>query len=266
MASARLTVALITKNEVDNIEPCLQSVAWADEIVIIDSGSTDGTLALAKKYTDKIFIETDWQGFGCQRQRAQAKATGDWILALDADERVTPDLKKEILDVLKKDDRCTVYALPRLTWAFGSFIRHSGWYPGYVFRLYPADKVQYDDAPVHENLNIGSRLRIGYLNGNLLHYTFKGLTDWTIKQARYAGDWAVHKAQDGKRVGFTACIIHSAAYFIKAYVLQFGFLDGRAGFMVAISSAYYGFLKYADLWLRTTSSMQRSKKTPDNFF
>jgi (heptosyl)LPS beta-1,4-glucosyltransferase len=259
---ARLTVALITKNEADNIEACLESVSWADEIVIVDSGSTDGTLEIAARYTDRIFIETDWPGFGPQRHRAQAQASGDWIFALDADERVTPALKKEIGEVLRKDDRQAVYACPRLTWAFGAFIRHSGWYPDYVFRLYPAENAWFDDAPVHEKLEIKPDLSRRYLKGNLLHYTFKDLTQWTTKAAGYAGDWAKHKAQGGKKTRFSACFIHSLAYFIKAYVLRFGFLDGKAGLLLATSGAYYRFLKYAELWLRNQSSRQDNASSP----
>jgi (heptosyl)LPS beta-1,4-glucosyltransferase len=259
---ARLTVALIAKNEAEHIEACLQSVVWADEIVIIDSGSTDNTLEIAQRYTDKIFQETDWPGFGRQRQRAQNRSSGDWILALDADERVTPELKAEILAVLQQDDRQAVYAIPRLSWAFGAFIRHSGWCPDYVFRLYPAAKAGFDDAPVHEKLAIKPEMLRRYLKGHILHYTFRDLTQWTIKSAGYAGDWAKHKARGGKRTGFSACLIHPVAYFIKAYVLRCGFLDGKAGLLLAISGAYYRFLKYADLWLRNEASRQDCKKRP----
>jgi|LGOV01.1.fsa_nt_gb (heptosyl)LPS beta-1,4-glucosyltransferase len=254
MFKARLTIALITKNEVENLEACLQSVAWADEIVIVDSGSTDGTLDVARNFTDKVFVEADWPGFGRQRQRAQAKASGDWILALDADERVTPELKGEILQVLEKDDRNNVYAMPRLSWAFGAFIRHSGWYPGYVFRLYPKSRAQFDDALVHEKLEIDDGLMCKYLTADLLHYTFRGLENWVTKTARYAKDWADQREQAGKRVGFSAGFGHAAAYFFKAYIIRLGFMDGRAGLLLAILGAYSRFLKYTDLWLRSVPS------------
>jgi (heptosyl)LPS beta-1,4-glucosyltransferase len=251
MSKARLTVALITRNEADNIEDCLKSVAWADEIVIVDSGSTDRTLEIAGRYTEKIFIETDWPGFGPQRQRAQIRAEGDWILALDADERVTPELKEEILQVLEKDDRQNVYAVPRLSWAFGSFIRHSGWYPDYVFRLYPRSQARFDDARVHEKLEIKEGLRRQFLKGNLVHYTFRDLESWVTKSVRYARDWAEQKAREGKRAGFASALVHPAVYFFKTYIIRLGFLDGRAGLLLALLGAYYKLLKYGDLWLRS---------------
>ncbi|HEY0720726.1 MAG TPA: glycosyltransferase family 2 protein, partial [Gammaproteobacteria bacterium] len=132
---ATLSVVMIVKNEASNLAACLDSVQWADEIVIVDSGSSDNTVEIAQRYTSKVFVESDWQGYGIQRQRAQRYATGDWVLMLDADERVTPELRASIEQVLKRDDRNAVYAVPRLSWCFGRFIRHGGWYPDRVVRL-----------------------------------------------------------------------------------------------------------------------------------
>jgi (heptosyl)LPS beta-1,4-glucosyltransferase len=250
MAKARLTVALITKDEAENLEACLRTVAWADEIVIVDSGSTDETLAIARRFTEKIFVDPDWPGFGPQRNRAQVRATGDWVLAVDADERVTPELKEEILAVLDRDDRSQVFAIPRLTWAFGSFIRHSGWYPDYVVRLYPRERARFDDAQVHEKVVPDAGMATVRLRGDLIHFTFRNLEQWVVKTARYAAVWAEERHKQGKRGSVGAGIGHAAAYFCKAYFLRQGFLDGRAGLLLALLGAYSRLIKYSDLWLK----------------
>ncbi len=251
MPRARLSVALITKNESEKIEKCLRSVEWADEIVIVDSGSTDDTLEKAAHFTDKIFVETDWQGFGPQRRRAHARATGDWVLTIDADERVTPELKEEILCVLKEDDRSKVFEFPHLTWCFGSFIRHSGWYPNYVLRLYPRDKAQYNEALVHEKLEVETSMETVRLKGDLLHFTYRNLEQWICKTGIYAAAWAKERERKGKKSSLFKGITHGLAGFGKAYFLRAGFLDGRQGLLLAILAAYSKFLKYADLWLRS---------------
>jgi (heptosyl)LPS beta-1,4-glucosyltransferase len=250
MAASRLSVAIITRNEAENLEACLRTVAWADEIIVVDSGSTDGTLEIARRFTNKIFVESDWQGFGVQRQRAQEKATGDWILAIDADERVTPELKEEILKALKKDDRSKVFALPRLNWAFGSFIRHSGWYPDRVVRLYPREKAAYGPDLVHEKVVVPPSMEVVCLKGHLLHFTFRDLEHWVCKTARYAGQWAEGRQRQGKRGAFLQGITHAIGYFLRTYFFKRGFLDGRAGLLLALLGAYSRLLKYADLWLR----------------
>ena len=250
MAKVRLTVAMITKNEAEHLEACLRTVEWADEIVIVDSGSTDTTLEIARRFTDKIYVEPEWPGFGPQRQRAQARATGDWILALDADERVTAELKEEILSALEQDDRSKVFAVPRLTWAFGAFIRHSGWYPDRVVRLYPRERAGYNDALVHEKVVAKGEMTTVNLRGDLLHYTFRDLEHWVAKTGRYAAAWAEEKRKRGKKGSVEAGIGHAAAYFFKTYIIRLGFLDGRSGLLLALLGAYSRLIKYSDLWLR----------------
>lgn len=168
---ARLSVALIVRNEAQNLPACLEQVRWAAEIVVLDAGSSDATLDIARRYTDKVFVAADWQGYGVQRQRAQAHATGDWVFMLDADERVTPELRSAIEKVVAEDRRDRVYAVPRLSWVFGRFIRHGGWYPDRVIRLYARDRARYNDALVHEKLVYDSAMQVENLQGDLLHYT-----------------------------------------------------------------------------------------------
>lgn len=245
---ATLSVVLIVKNEAENLAACLDTVSWADEIVVLDSGSEDDTLAIASRYTDKVFTESDWQGFGVQRQRAQAHASGDWILMLDADERVTPQLGESIRQVVREDRQNQVFALARLSWCFGRFIRHSGWYPDYVVRLYPREKAAYDDRLVHEKLNHGE-LSVRRLSGDLLHYTYRDLHHYLVKSAGYARDWAAQRHRTGKRASLMQGSIHAFACFVRMYLFRAGFLDGRAGLLLALLSAHSTFVKYADLWL-----------------
>lgn len=254
---ATLSIVLITKNEADKLEACLHSVSWADEIVVFDSGSTDNTLEIARRFTDQIFVENDWPGFGLQRQRAQEKASCDWIMMIDADEVVTPALRKEIRSVISRNDHSKVYALPRLTWAFGAYIRHSGWYPDYVVRIYPKALATYDDAMVHEKVVFDKNMQVVNLRGDLLHYTFKDIEQWINKTARYSAAWAEQKHRQGKRGSIFDAVSHAVIYFIKAFFIRRGFLDGRAGFVLAVLGAYSRFIKYTDLWLRQRNKNAR---------
>jgi len=254
---ATLSIVLITKNEADKLAACLESVSWADEIVLFDSGSTDSTLEIARRFTDCIFVEQDWPGFGPQRQRAQEKAHGDWIMMIDADEVVTPELREEIKSAISRNDQSKVYAVPRLTWAFGSYIRHSGWYPDYVVRIYPKAFATYDDAAVHEKVVYDEGMQVVKLRENLLHFTFKDLEQWINKTARYSAAWAEQKYREGKSASLFDAVSHAFIYFIKAYIIRRGFLDGRAGFILAVLGAYSRFIKYTDLWLRRQKLIAR---------
>ena len=249
-SAATISAVLIVKNEADLLRPCLESVTWCDEIVIMDSGSTDGTLEIAKEFTDKIFIETDWQGFGVQRQRAQAKVSTNWIFMIDADERVTPELKASIQHIISEDDQTAVYATPRLSWVFGRFIRHCGWYPVYVTRLYPATKGRYRDDKVHEKVYADDGIQVKQLSGDLLHYTYKDMENYLVKSANYAAAWAEQRKARGKHASLLQGFLHGIGCFIKMYIVRAGFLDGRQGFLLSLLSAHSTFVKYADLWIR----------------
>lgn len=245
-----LSVALIVKNEELNLAECLDTVTWADEIVILDAGSDDSSIEIAKKYTDKIFVNTDWQGFGIQRQRLQEFTSGDWVLMLDADERLTPELISEIKKVVNNNDTNTVYSLARLSWCFGAFIRHSGWYPDYVTRLYAKDKANYNNKLVHEKLEFGSSIKKVKLKGDLLHFTYRDLEHYLVKSAGYAKAWAIQKQAKGKSSSLLKAFSHGVACFLKMYVFRLGFLDGRQGLLLALLSGHSTFVKYADLWVR----------------
>jgi (heptosyl)LPS beta-1,4-glucosyltransferase len=258
---ATLSAVLIVKNEAENIANCLETLTWADEIVVLDSGSSDATVERAAAYTEKVHVNADWQGYGVQRQRAQALASGDWVLMVDADERITPALRAEIQRSVAHDDRSKVYALPRLSWCFGRFIRHSGWYPDYVVRLYPRARAGYGAEIVHEKVHHGPEMQVERLRGDLLHYTYRDLEHYLVKSAGYAAAWAAQRAARGRRASLAQALLHGVGCFLRMYVLRVGFLDGRQGLLLALLSAHSTFAKYADLWVRTrTRSVAREQE------
>lgn len=249
----RLAAVLIVKNEADHLEACLRTLSWVDELVVLDSGSDDTTLDIARRFTDKVVVNDDWQGFGIQRQRAEALVESDWILMIDADERVTDELRSSIREAVASGESA-VYRVARLSWCFGAFIRHSGWYPDHVARLYLRGRAGYDDALVHEKLRIPADLPIRDLSGDLLHYTYRDIRHYLEKSAHYAEAWAEQRATRGKRGGIGAGFLHGLGCFVRMYLLRAGFLDGRQGLLLALLSAHSTFAKYADLWVRTSTS------------
>lgn len=250
-----LSVAMIVKNEAHHLAQCLDTVtAWVDEIVILDSGSTDATQQIAEQYGAKFYQNTDWPGFGKQRQLAQQYVTSDYVLWLDADERVTPELRQSIQAAIAQDAPNTAYKIPRLSEIFGHKIRHSGWYPDYVIRLYRKDFARYGDQLVHEKVELPANANIQKLQGDLLHYTYQNIHHYLVKSASYAKAWADQREKAGKKATLWQGISHAVGCFVKMYVIRLGFLDGKAGLLLAILSAHSTFVKYADLWVRTQKS------------
>ncbi|WP_024527872.1 glycosyltransferase family 2 protein [Serratia fonticola] len=242
-----LSVVMIAKNEAELLSECLQSVAWADEIIVLDSGSSDGSVALAESLGAKVFTHTDWQGFGKQRQKAQSYATQDYVLMIDADERVTPELRHAIEQVLANADDNVVYSLGRRNLFLGRFMRHSGWYPDRVNRLYANQRYRYNDDLVHESLNTGGA-KVIPLQGDLLHLTCRDFFSFQRKQLHYAEQWAIQRHQAGKRCGYLSILTHTLGAFCKTWLLRAGFLDGKQGLLLAVVNAQYTFNKYAALW------------------
>ena len=250
-----LSVAMIVKNEAHHLAQCLDTVkAWVDEIVILDSGSTDATQQIAEQYGAKFYQNTDWPGFGKQRQLAQQYVTSDYVLWLDADERVTPELRQSIQAAIAQDAPNTAYKIPRLSEIFGHKIRHSGWYPDYVIRLYRKDFAHYGDQLVHEKVELPANANIQKLQGDLLHYTYRNIHHYLVKSAGYAKAWADQREKAGKKATLWQGISNAVGCFVKMYVIRLGFLDGKAGLLLAILSAHSTFVKYADLWVRTQKS------------
>ena len=245
-----ISAVLIVKNEEKKLPDCLASVAWADEIIVLDSGSTDNTLALAEAFPKaKVFSNHDWQGFGTQRERAAALASSEWIFMIDADERVTPELQASILAAVGQPP--AIWSVNRLCWCFGRFIRHSAMHPDWVPRLYPRGGAKYDDTRVHEHLVNPNHLPERRLGGILLHYVYDSVRHQKGKAAHYAEEWALQRAQNGKTTSLSAASLHATACFLRMYFLRAGFLDGRAGFLLAVLLSQATFAKYAELWNRT---------------
>jgi glycosyltransferase involved in cell wall biosynthesis len=238
-----LSVILITKNEAANIRACLESVAWADEIVVVDSASSDDTVAIAKELGARVYIH-DWPGFGIQKNRALGYATKDWVLSLDADERVTPELREEIEAVLRTEPTADTYLVPRLSNYCGRFMRHSGWYPDLLHRLFKRGKARFSDDLVHERLIVEGDT--GRLQGLLLHYAFDDMEEVLHKVNQYSTAGAAMMQRRGRKASLTGAVLRGIWSFIRTYVLRGGFLDGREGFMLAVSNAegtYYRYLK-----------------------
>ena len=241
-----LTVITLTLNEAHNIGPCLESVRWADEILVIDSGSTDGTVALARAFTSQIHA-IEWKGYGAARNFALAKATGSWILWLDADERVTPELATEIRQILREDPPgIDGYGIARRAYFLGRWIRHSGWYPGRVTRLFRRGKGTFSESRVHEQLRLDGI--VVATHHDLLHLTDPDLQHYLQKFNKYTTLAAQDMDAAGRKSGIADVTIRPVFQFVKMYILRRGFLDGMEGFMLAVLSAAYVFTKYAKLW------------------
>jgi glycosyltransferase involved in cell wall biosynthesis len=245
----KLSVIIITKNEADNILACLESVRFANQWIIVDSGSTDGTARIARAAGATVIETADWPGFGPQKNRALEAAEGDWILSLDADERIPEELRDEILAAIK-DPTHSSYAIPRLSSFCGHFIRHAGWYPDYIVRLFLRDTARFSDALVHESVIVEKGLT-GKLRTPIVHYSYPNDQAYLRKLEQYSTLGARQAFEAGKRGGLGKALLHAASAFLRSYVGKRGFLDGRAGLMVAISTAESTYHKYFKLMLLT---------------
>jgi glycosyltransferase involved in cell wall biosynthesis len=243
-----LSVILITRNEEANIAGCLAGVSFAQEIVVVDSGSTDRTAELAQAAGAKVIRTTDWPGFGAQKNRALAHATHAWVLSIDADERVTPQLRDEILAVITTPDpRFAGWDMPRRSSICGHDMAHSGWYPDRVTRLFRRERGRFSDDLVHERVIVDGA--VGHLQADLLHTTYPDLETMLRKLDRYSSDSARAMHERGIRSSFAGALLRGLWAFVRTYLLRRGFLDGRMGLVVAISVAETTYYKYLKLWL-----------------
>jgi glycosyltransferase involved in cell wall biosynthesis len=242
-----LSVILITKNEAANIKDCLESVSFANEIIVVDSQSSDQTVKIAQSFGAKVENTSDWPGFGPQKNRALNLATQDWVLSIDADERVTPELKQEILAVIDSSSSADCYAIPRLSWYCGRFMKHSGWYPDYVERLFKRGSAKFSDHLVHERLLPTGPVK--KLNHHFLHYSFKNFSQVLQKVDSYSTASANQAFQQGKKSSVLKAIGHGLWAFFRTYFLRLGFLDGQQGLALAISNAEGTYYRYIKIWL-----------------
>lgn len=253
--SLGLSVIVITKNEASRIGDCLASVQFADEIIVLDGCSTDATADIARAHGAQVHQAADWPGFGPQKNRVLALATQPWVLSIDADERVTPELQAEIVQTLARP-AYDGYQIARLSEFCGKKIRHSGWWPDYVVRLFRRELGTFDNVPVHEQVLVQGR--VGKLKTWFLHFPFDDLEALVTKINRYSSDAAQMMALKGRRVGVFGLITHSVWTFIRIYLLRRGFLDGRHGFVLAVTAASGSFLRYSKLMFLNEVS-QRSQ-------
>ena len=241
---SKLSVVIIAKDEEMNLPRCLESVKWADEIVLIDHHSTDKTATIAHEYGAKV-ISQDWCGFGPAKQRGVDLADSEWILSIDADEVISPELADEIREVVRCSDNVDGYYIPRRTQFLGRWIYHCGWYPDPVLRLFRKTKGSFTTAVVHEQVVVDGK--VGRLKRDLLHYSYPSLDVYLTKFNRYTTLAAREAFDRRKHASILEIVFRPLACFIKHYLLKAGFLDGFEGFLVSILSSGYVLVKYAKL-------------------
>lgn len=237
-----ISAILITKNESLNIDACVKSVSFCDEIVVVDNGSTDNTALKARELGCRVVETSDWPGYGVQKQRAAGYATSEWILSIDADERITSELQNEILEVVRNTniDGCFI---KRKSFFLDRWMNFGGWYPDYVLRLARREKCKFDPCVVHEKMIVNGSLK--RLKCPLLHYAYLSIEDVLEKQKTYALLGALKiRRKHPKGAGILAAVGHSLWTFFRLYVLQLGVLDGRPGFISATAKAQESFWKY----------------------
>jgi glycosyltransferase involved in cell wall biosynthesis len=251
----KLSVVVITKNEEALIGRCLESVSWADERIVVDSGSTDRTLEICRSLGAQVHVTPDWPGPGPQRNRAIDLSSGEWILALDADEWVPTALRDEIAALLRSTPDAVAYRIPRLSSYCGRYLRHGGWWPDCVSRLFRRGAARYGGGIVHDHLIVEGRL--GTLREHLLHEAFTDLDEVLSKLNSYSS-WGAQSLRDkGRSGGIATAVAHGVWTFVRTYLLHAGFLDGREGFLLAVSNAEGAYYKYVKLML-----LARTDKAP----
>jgi glycosyltransferase involved in cell wall biosynthesis len=240
----KISAVIITFNEENNIQDAINSVKWADEIVVVDSESSDQTRELAVELGARVFTNP-WPGFSAQKQFAVEMAANDWILSLDADERVSDDLQAEIRELPQASTVADGYRIPRLSYYMGRPIRHGGWYPDLQLRLFDRTKGSWNGALIHESVKMNDGARIGRLDNDIVHYSVESSEHHQQMIAeRYAPLGAQQMYASGRRTSAVGAVFASWFAFIRSYVLKLGFLDGFAGFCIAYFAAHHAFMKH----------------------
>ena len=240
----RISATIITLNEESDLPQCLESLSWVDEIIVVDSGSTDGTVDIARRAGAHVYQEP-WRGYGAQKNYAMSLCKGQWILNIDADEVVTAELKNEILAEIQSSRAASGYQVARKTFYLGRWIRYGGWYPNYVTRLCRAQMAQWTEPHVHEELKVQGELR--RLKHPLLHYTFSDISDQIRTNMKYASQGAQALKSRGGSQSLIKLLLKPLGKFLECYIFKRGFLDGLPGFIIAINAAHSMFLKFAYL-------------------
>lgn len=246
LTAPSLSVVIIAKNEAHNIADCVRSALFSNEVIVLDSGSTDATVALAREAGASV-IETDWPGFGLQKNRALAAAKSQWVFSLDADERITPELADEIRLALASADatQTIAFRVPRSSQFCGQFMRYSSWSPDYTVRLIKAGHGKFSEKQVHESLMYEGKCET--LAAPMLHYSYRNLDDVLLKLNHYSSAGAKDLATQGRQASLSVAVLHGAWAFFRTYVLKLGFLDGKLGFVLAVYNAEASYYKYLKL-------------------
>lgn len=246
--SVGLSAVIICLNEQSNIERCLKSLVWVDEIIVYDSGSSDNTVNIAQKMGAKVF-SGPWLGFGATKKEATNKASHDWILSVDADEEIPEKLQIEIKNKLEKLDSAKVYKISRLSFYLGRWIKHGGWYPDYQIRLFNRKNNQWNDAAIHEKVQSRTEeaLQIAVLENHIHHYVFKNIEHQVQTNNRYSSLQAQEMYSRGEKFNYFHFFTKPYVKFIECYFFKLGFLDGWAGYVIARNAAYSSLLKWAKL-------------------
>lgn len=242
-----VSAVIITRNAEATIRRCLESVAWADETVVVDSGSTDRTETICREAGVKFHATSDWPGYGPQKNRALGHATGEWIVSLDADEWMTPALRDEVARTLAAPGGHAAFRVPRRSSFCGRYMRHSGWWPDYVVRVFRRDAARFSDDATHERLIVDGTT--GRLKHPIMHEAITDLEQVITKMNHYSSSTALSRHRAGQRASIFTALVHGAWAFFRTYVLRLGFLDGRAGFMLAVANAEGSYYRYAKLML-----------------
>jgi glycosyltransferase involved in cell wall biosynthesis len=242
---AKISVAIITQNEAAHIGPALESVAWADERIVVDSGSSDETVGIARTMAERVETRA-WEGYAEQKNYAASLATHEWVLSLDADERVSPPLADEIRSVLTDGTSRGGFQMPRVSYYLGRWVRSTDWWPDWQLRLYDRRVASWTRVAVHESVRTSAP--VGRLHGELLHYPYRDVTDHLMTIDRYTTLAARQMREHGRRAGWLRIVGHPALAFLRNYVIRGGFRQGTTGLIVSLLNSYYVLLKFVKLW------------------
>lgn len=245
MTAARLSAVVVTLNEEERLRACLESVAWADEIVVVDAESHDKTVQIAREFTDRVLVRP-WPGFAAQKNFGLEQATGDWLLSLDADEEVSPALREELGALLRAPAAVDGYAVPRRNIFLGQWIRHGGLYPDWQVRLFRSGRGRFVARDVHESVEVEGV--VGRLAGHLVHRSYRDLSDFFERAHRYSTLAARDLVRRGRTARARELLVRPVGRFLGMYLVQRGFLDGRKGLLLAALYAYYVFMRTAKVW------------------
>jgi len=242
---APVSVTIITRDEAAHIAAVLRSVSWADEVIVVDSESRDDTVAIARRHATQVVVRP-WPGYGAQKNFAAGLASHDWILSIDADERVTPALAENIVRALHSNPTAAAFRIPRVTYHLGRWIRSTDWYPDHQLRLYDRRRARWNTRPVHEALIVDGDVQL--LRGELQHLAYRDLSHHLATIDRYTSLAAAVMYEEGRRTRALDLVLHPPLAFFRNYVLRRGFRDGAAGLIVSLLNSYYVMLKFAKLW------------------